>query len=965
MGIPSDVQQLPLSAWLTSSSAQKWVLSDVAPYAGPPLVALVLLPMLLILSLTLTACGCRKRLKRSRGLGCAFAGALAALTLLAGSLYALIMLLGTATAYESTAVNLTTEALQFACSTPASGSSGIGASCGTPPAPPPFAPLAPPPSCESDSLLGFAAGLGDSTDAVASATVSFVGNLLASADAFAPVINTSAAAVAIAGQVAANLTLLNSSLASVAQALAAATSIAEPYWTTCASSIDPTTCTAFWMPLQQAQALNISYVPEPLLLSASQLAAQLGASHDALVSAVDSAFEAVEMQTAPILAQVYDVNASVQSEVNALVDTFQGTLTRFNGYCSDIDTYWSGLGLPAGNGYAGTDAYDSEPISPLDLGEPALLIALGVVLTVVLPVLLLLCATLCCCLGTSAPQKYAGRCAGCGLSCVVLVALMLLLIGSVVCLTLAPVLTAACEPGVLETVLEVNLQSLGNVTLFAPPAGQTSDVNPPTSLPISTLVSEALQCGKEGFATNLIAILGLEGVIDFNGPLSNLTSSLNEQLGAFNTTALAPIDEALSQVGLAEMILLNVARTPDAVLNMRELEQLPNLTSTMINALPADTIPVPAAERTAWTALFQTLYPGSTPITDPAIRATNVALKAALATLGDSAPPVVGALTACNYTSYVLAPTVLSTLNESLLTARSVCEDAVAQGMDLAAQLEAAVDEVGLAEQVTSCAWVSTSFEHLKDLTCGPAQLQLGLLGLTLGCAALCLWVGLCGLACLRPIPAVALEWVDRSRSGRARIATGEMGTGPRDGRSAGRGAVAVERESPFAYFRQEPGSGPRAWDGMQPLPRVSATLVPGQAQYMASPASPLPPQRGPSGVYRPRSLAPDLASPDKPLIHPGSGAYDSMANSRADFDDSWSGRRREGSSSMATGYTTRGGANAEPLLRMSNPVYGDYDDDGASSASDNEGRSEKPKKFRPGKWLSRAVFGKPKRRQP
>jgi hypothetical protein len=66
----------------------------------------------------------------------------------------------------------------------------------------------------------------------------------------------------------------------------------------------------------------------------------------------------------------------------------------------------------------------------------------------------------------------------------------------------------------------------------------------------------------------------------------------------------------------------------------------------------------------------------------------------------------------------------------------------------------------------------------------------------------------------------------------------------------------------------------------------------------------------------------------------------------------------------MATGYTTRGGANAEPLLRMSNPVYGDYDD-GASSASDNEGQSNKPKKFRPGKGLSRAVFGKPKRRQP
>ena len=190
------------------------------------------------------------------------------------------------------------------------------------------------------------------------------------------------------------------------------------------------------------------------------------------------------------------------------------------------------------------------------------------------------------------------------------------------------------------------------------------------------------------------------------------------------------------------------------------------------------------------------------------------------------------------------------------------------------------------------------------------------------------------------------------------------MGTGPRDGRSAGRGAVAVERESPFAYFRQDPGSGARAWDGMQPLPRVSATLMPGQAQYISSPASPLPPQRGPSGVHRPRSLAPDLASPDQPLVHPGSGAYDSIANSRADFDDRWSGRRREGSSSMATGYTTRGGANAEPLLRMSNPVYGDYDD-GASSASDNEGQSNKPKKFRPGKWLSRAVFGKPKRRQP
>ena len=136
------------------------------------------------------------------------------------------------------------------------------------------------------------------------------------------------------------------------------------------------------------------------------------------------------------LGQVRAVNSSVQSEVAALLTTFESTKSTFDGYCSDIDSFWASSGLPRGNGNAGAAAYEPEPLSPLDLETPAREVALTVGVAMVLPALLLLGAWLCCCRGSASGRAkgasiYCNGC-GCGLGSVVLVALMLLLLGSVI-----------------------------------------------------------------------------------------------------------------------------------------------------------------------------------------------------------------------------------------------------------------------------------------------------------------------------------------------------------------------------------------------------------------------------------------------------------------------------------------------------------------------------------------------------
>lgn len=306
---PPGLENLPLTDWPSSPEARSWLLSDVAPFAGPPLVCLVALPLLLILGVLLTACGARKRLQRSRGLACAGVGALGAVCLLGSALYVLVMLLGTATAFESTAVNLTNEASLFACSTP--GGAEVGQSCTSQTTSPPpsaqFWPPPPPAVCEDNSLIGFASQLGSSTETVASATIHFVANLSASALAFAPVLNTSAAATAVAGEVAGNLSSLNASLAGLGDGLGTATSTAQLYWEGCDSLADPgqaAACATAWTALRLAQGIDVVQPPEADLWASQQLASDLDAAHVALAAAVEAAFAAVEEQTGPIISQV-------------------------------------------------------------------------------------------------------------------------------------------------------------------------------------------------------------------------------------------------------------------------------------------------------------------------------------------------------------------------------------------------------------------------------------------------------------------------------------------------------------------------------------------------------------------------------------------------------------------------------------------------------------------------------------
>ena len=202
-----------------------------------------------------------------------------------------------------------------------------------------------------------------------------------------------------------------------------------------------------------------------------------------------------------------------------------------------------------------------------------------------------------------------------------------------VCLVLDVVLEATCEPGVLETMIEVNLRSLGNVTLFdsgsATPVGEPG-ANPPASVAISQLVSDGINCGRgEGHPTNLITILGLQSVIDFNGPLGNLTDALTTQLGAFNSSAIRPIDDALEELGLADMILLQVARQADPGLDLEQVAQLPDLVANMTALLPADAAPTDPQELAAWQTQFEVLYQGDPPPQGPTADkvADNVLIK--------------------------------------------------------------------------------------------------------------------------------------------------------------------------------------------------------------------------------------------------------------------------------------------------------------------------------------------------
>ena len=227
MLLPEKLQQLPFSDWPQSEDARAWLIEDVLPFAGIPLLALIVLPALLLLSMALMACGARKRLGRSRGLYCASAGMLMGLGLLGGAIYALFMLLAAATAIESTAVNITIEASQFTCR-PLEGSEHIstaefGLRCADGP-PAPWQPL----SCARDSLIGFIDSMAASTEAATITAVEFVSSLKGAVSNLEPVVGASAALVEVGDSIAGNFSTLNDSLHIMRSSLSSVCPTARP-----------------------------------------------------------------------------------------------------------------------------------------------------------------------------------------------------------------------------------------------------------------------------------------------------------------------------------------------------------------------------------------------------------------------------------------------------------------------------------------------------------------------------------------------------------------------------------------------------------------------------------------------------------------------------------------------------------------------------------------------------------------
>ena len=118
--LPPSVLSLPLWEWPSSSDARAWFVSNILlPWTGPPLVAVVALPLaFMIVACATRSCGVRKRLPRSTSIGCALVATIAAIILLSLVLLELVLMLSTLTGLESTTVNTTNEASLLVCSGP-------------------------------------------------------------------------------------------------------------------------------------------------------------------------------------------------------------------------------------------------------------------------------------------------------------------------------------------------------------------------------------------------------------------------------------------------------------------------------------------------------------------------------------------------------------------------------------------------------------------------------------------------------------------------------------------------------------------------------------------------------------------------------------------------------------------------------------------------------------------------------
>ena len=295
----------------------------------------------------------------------------------------------------------------------------------------------------------------------------------------------------------------------------------------------------------------------------------------------------------------------------------------------------------------------------------------------------------------------------------------------------------------------------------APPPPPYSGTGPSSSVPVSSLIPELLECGTPHHASNLIDLLNLEGALGFSEPLTNLTRSLSKELSSFNQTAASQLHSALDELPIATSIFHNQTSSLLPPGLSSSLKDLRNASNAMLTILPASEEPpvTPIEPRVAWIALFDELY-GTTGIIgpDPEMVALNANIRATLTLIANLTEPLEQNADNCNDTANA-APEQLTSIEASLTAALKVCEATTEEGAALEQQLSDVIDSAAHAEAVTVCGWVHDCYQRAMDLTCNNGHEQLELFGILLSAAAIALWIGVCALCCTRQVrPPVALS---------------------------------------------------------------------------------------------------------------------------------------------------------------------------------------------------------------
>lgn len=691
--LPVSLQTRPFSDWFEGSwttptaDLHNWVV-DVAPAALAPLAVIVILAFMLFF-ISWLACSCDlrcRKIPRKPGL---FAGGLFGMLIVALALvvwYQLLLILGTANSAQSEAIIATNEVSLFACGDAAAPRL---ATCASSP---------PPPVCPSSSLIGFAEAAQATTSSTTSRATAFIERLEHAINVVLPaVISATDSTVVLSEVLSANISSLNQTASLAAQAFMNAKQTASKY--TSSSPSAP----AAWAPI--AFFDDLPAFPEEAISQSADLAAQLRVEHTTLVDLTNGPIVTdASRLSSEMLEQATSMNSTLSDVVEPLVESARDLLGTVNDACGTVEGEWANIGLPTG-GPPGGGSPQPTAASPTDVSAPALYFVLGAGAALLLPALFLLCASCCKARG----GKPWGTLA-CGCGCCALLALPLLLLLTAFGLIASPVLSAACEPGVIMTLIRTNLRNAGNVTLLNGGVdGQGS------SVALATLVPQMLECGSAGGATNWLELIGADATIDEAvGLVQNLTRDDASGLDQLNETALVAIDLALAQVDATVIPSQSAFDSFDEA----AFNDLVTQWATLEAQLPADTQPTDPTELVQWRQKFYALY-GSDVVVGPtaAELADNTFIRSEgnrAAELAAGIPPTVAAV---NLT-FAQVPSSVDGLRTELVNSRLVFSEAVDLATSLRGALAGSVELLESTDEMASCEWIGRTFTAVIDLTC-------------------------------------------------------------------------------------------------------------------------------------------------------------------------------------------------------------------------------------------------------